>query len=141
MATLVWQTINWLQLSGAALNNFQCFFYIKLIALITCFHYSLSFPDVKMTASLHMRFCLINTTKKLFKVAPSKWGDYEQSEILWLEKLTQISPVRTVTNCDMHKSNSGFCTSLNTLGEMKFRSKLRLKATLTNQISLFKIVV
>ena len=37
----------------------------------------------------------------------SKWGDFEQREILWLEKLIQISPARTVTICDMmHKSNS-----------------------------------
>ena len=37
----------------------------------------------------------------------SKWGDFEQRKILWLEKLNQISPARTVTICDMmHKSNS-----------------------------------
>ena len=56
--------------SGAALNNFQCFFWIKLIALITRLQYyklkplhSLSFPDAKTTASLRMHFCQINTNK------------------------------------------------------------------------------
>ena len=53
------------------------------------------------------------------------------------EKLIQISPVRTITSCNMHKSNSCFCTSLNTLGEIIFRSKLRLKTTSTNQIFSF----
>ena len=38
----------------------------------------------------------------------------------------------------MHKSNSGFCTSQSTLGEINFRSKLRLKTTSTNQIFLFE---
>ena len=73
----------------------------------------------------------------MFKVTPSKCGHFEQREIFWLEKLIQISDVRTITNCDMHKSNSGFCTSLNTSGEINFRSKLRLKTTSTYQIFLF----
>ena len=34
---------------------------------------------------------------------------------MWLEKLIQISPARIVAICDMHKSNSGFSTSLETL--------------------------
>ena len=54
--------------------------------------------------------CVSVKQPKLFKVAPSKWGDFEQREILWLEKLIQISPTRTVTICDMHESTSGFCT-------------------------------
>ena len=37
----------------------------------------------------------------------------------------------------MHKSKSGFCTSLNTLGGINFQSKLRLKTTSTNQIFSF----
>ena len=37
----------------------------------------------------------------------------------------------------MHKSNSGFCTSLNTLGGINFQSKLRLKTASTNQIFSF----
>ena len=37
----------------------------------------------------------------------------------------------------MHKSNNGFCTSLNTLGQINFQSKLHLKTTSTNQIFLF----
>ena len=36
----------------------------------------------------------------MFKVTPSKWGDLEQREILWLEKFIQISLARTVT-CDI----------------------------------------
>ena len=51
--------------------------------------------------------CISVTQPKLFQVAPScitKWGDFEQREILWLEKVIQISPARTVTICDMmHK--------------------------------------
>ena len=91
-----------------------------------------------MTASLRMHFCQINTTKVVQSRPPSKWGDFEQREILWLEKLIQISPAKTVTNCDMHKSNSGFFTSLNTLGEINFRSKFRLKAISTNQFFSFQ---
>ena len=90
-----------------------------------------------MTASLRMRFCQTNTTK-VVQSHPMKMGDFEQRVILWLEKLIQIFPARAVTNCDMHKSNSGFCTFLNTKGEINFRSKLRLKATSTNQIFLFE---
>ena len=75
-------------------------------------YYSLSFPDAKMTASLHMHFCQTNTTK-VAQSCPIKLGDFEQREILWLEKLIQISPARTAI-CDMHKSNNGFCTSLDT---------------------------
>ena len=65
-------------------------------------------------------------------------GDFEQIVILWLEKLIQISPARAVTNCDMHKSNSCFCTFLNTQGEINFQLKLGLKTTSTNQIFLFE---
>ena len=46
-----------------------------------------------------------------------------------IEKLIQISPARTVTICDMHKSNSGFCTSLDTLAEVNLRLKLFLKTS------------
>ena len=73
--------------------------------------------------------CVKETQPKLLKVAPSKWDDFEQREILWLEKLIQISPSRTVTICDRHKSNSGFCTSLDTLAEINFRLKLFLKTS------------
>ena len=45
------------------------------------------------------------------------------------EKLIQISPARTVTICAMHKSDNCFCTSLDTLGEINFRSKLHLKTS------------
>ena len=70
--------------------------------------------------------CENDTQPKLFRVAPSKWGDFEQREILWLEKLIQIFPPRTVTICEMLKSNRYFCT-LDMLGEINFRSKLHLK--------------
>ena len=50
-------------------------------------------------------------------------------EILWLEKLIQIFPARTVTICDMHKSKRCFCTLLDTLGEINFRPKLLLKTS------------
>ena len=55
------------------------------------------------------------------------------TEILWLEKLSylkfpQIFP-RTVNICDMHKSNTFFYVSLDRLGEINFRWKLRLRAS------------
>ena len=66
----------------------------------------------------------------MFNVVPSKSGDFEQREILWLEKIIQIySPTRTVTIFDMHKSNSVFCTSRDTLAEINFRLKLSLKTS------------
>ena len=50
-------------------------------------YHSLSFLNAKTTASLRVCFYQI-MQPKMFKVAPSKWGDFEQREILWLEKLT-----------------------------------------------------
>ena len=41
--------------------------------------------------------------QSLFKVTPlSKWGNFEQRNILWLEKPIQISPAKTATVWDMH---------------------------------------
>ena len=125
--------------TGMTLNNFQCFFYIKLIALITWLQYYKLKPlqplfsrcenDCFITHAFlpnkHNQSC----SKSLHQNV--KWGDFDWTEILLVARKTysnfscQIS--RTVTNSDMHKSNSGFCTSLNTLGEINFQSKLCLK--------------
>ena len=67
------------------------------------------------------------TQPKLLKVAPCHQNRTKQREILSLEKV--IPPARIVTMCDMHKSNSGFCTSLDTLGEINFQLKLFLKTS------------
>ena len=88
-------------------------------------HYILSFLDVKMTASLRMCFCQINTAK-IVQSHPIKMGR------LWTKRdfvARKIFPARTVTICDMHKSNSGFCTSLDMLGEINFQLKLFLKTS------------
>ena len=68
----------------------------------------------------------------MFKVAPSKWANFEQREILWLEKFTSKFSVRIGKLCHMDKSDRCFCISLDMLGEINFnqnRSKLRLKAS------------
>ena len=67
------------------------------------------FSGCKNKYKLCMRFCQINTTKVVQSCPmPSKWGDFEQREMLWLEKLSQISLARTVAICDMHKSSRCF---------------------------------
>ena len=113
-------------LSGAALKNFQCFFSKKnLIALITWLQYY----KLKLLQPLFSRCennCFIvhvflpnKHNQCVAQSCPIK-GNFEERAILCLEKLIQISLARAVTICDMHKPNSGFCTSLDTLGELTF---------------------
>ena len=70
---------------------------------------------------------------KLFKVAPSKWGDFWAKRNFAARKtylkFPQIFNDRTVNICGMHKSKRCFWVSLDMLGELNFQSKLRLKAS------------
>ena len=124
--------------SGMVLNNFQCFFYIKLIALITWLQYYKLKP-LQPLFSRCENDCFIahaflpnkhnqSCSKSLHQNGATL---IEQTEILLVARKTysnfSCQTARTVTNSDMHKSNSGFCTSLNTLGEINFQSKLCLK--------------
>ena len=62
--------------------------------------------------SLHMCFYQINTTKKLLKVVPSKWGNFEQKE---------ISVTRTVTICaHTNQTKTGVCHFWARSGENNF---------------------
>ena len=124
--------------SGMVLNNFQCFFYIKLIALITWLQYY----KLKPLQPLFSR-CK-NDCFSAHAFLPKKHNQscskslhqngaalIEQTEILLVARKAysnfSCQTARTVTNFDMHKSNSSFCTFLNTLGEINFQSKLCLK--------------
>ena len=89
-----------------------------------------------MTASLHMHFSQINTTK-VVQSCPIKMRQLWTKRDFVARKTYSNSPARTVTICDMHKSNSGFCTSLDTLGESNFQSKLCLK---TSNFSISKLL-
>ena len=118
-------------ISGTTLNNFQCFFQITLIALshgsniTNLIHYSLPFSECENDSFIVHEF-LSNKGSKSSK-SPHQNGETLNKEILWLEKLIQISAARTVTICDMHKPNRCFCISLDSLGEINFRPKLLLK--------------
>ena len=124
--------------SGVVLNNFQGFFYIKLIALIT----SLQYYKLKPLQPLFSR-CK-NDCFMVHAFLPNKHNQsclkslhqngatlIEQTEILLVARKTysnfSCQTARIVTDSDMRKSNSGFCTFLNTLGEINFQSKLCLK--------------
>ena len=86
--------------NGAALNNFQCFFskwnwlhWSHGSNITNLNHYSLSFPDAKMTASLRMR--CVNTTKEI-QICPIKMGR------LW----TKRDSVARKTNSNFSCQNS-----------------------------------
>ena len=93
-------------------------------------HYSLSFPDPKMTASLRMRFCQINTTKVL-QSRSIKMG--------WLWTKRDFVARKTYSNFSCQNSNNLWhaqikqwflCTSpLDTLAENNFQLKIILKTS------------
>ena len=62
---------------------------------------------------------------KLFKVTPSKWGDFEQRDFVAKKtylKSPQIFTATTVNICGMHKSKGCFRVSLDMLGEINLQS-------------------
>ena len=124
--------------SKGMVNNFQCFFYIKLIALITWLQYYKLKP-LQPLFSRCKNECFIahaflqnkhnqSCSKSLHQNVATL---IEQTDILLVARKTyshfSCQTARTVTNSDMHKSDSGFCTSLDTLGKINFQSKLCLK--------------
>ena len=130
-------TVKW---GSGGIEQFSVFF-LKLIALISWLQYYKLKPLKPLFSRckkwlLHcaLCFCQINTTK-VVQSCPIKIG--------WLWTRRDFVPRKTYLNfscqnsTNMHKSDSGFCTSLSTLGEINFWSKHHLK-TSTNQIFLFK---
>ena len=82
-------TVKW---GSGGIEQFSMFF-LKLIALISWLQYYKLKPLKPLFSRCKNDCCIVHcvsvkyTQPKLFKVAPSKLGDFEQGEILCLEKL------------------------------------------------------
>ena len=126
-------TIKW-----GNIEQFSLFF-IKLITLTAWLQYyklkppQALFSECENNCFIVHAFCQINATKVVqshpIKMEPLWTKRDFMARKIYL-KFPQIFPARRVNICDMHKSNRCFWVSLDMLGEIKFLSKLRFRASI-----------
>ena len=123
---------------------FWSFFYIKLITLMTCLqYYKLKppqplFSECKNNCFIVHAFLSNKHNQSYSKLPHENRATLNKERYHGWKNLPQISSARTVTICDMNRSNRCFCVSLDMLGEINFWSKLHLKAS---NLFLWKIAI